>query len=97
MSLDPKGQAVNQFRERMNAERLARQAEPVKQAAEDILGALKDVERYLYWSIGPEEKDGGAYYAQNLLEHAHDLVDCAHEYRAALKANPPPKEDEDAA
>jgi hypothetical protein len=88
---------MNDYRQRINAERLARQAEPVKQAAEDILGALKDVERYLYWSIDPNERDGGAYYANTLLEHAHDLIDRAHEYRAALKANPPPREDEDAA
>jgi hypothetical protein len=88
---------MNAYRERINAERLARQAEPVKQAAEDILGELKDVERYLYWSIDPDERDGGAYYAQTLLDHAHNLVDHAHEYRAALKVNPPPKEDEDAA
>jgi hypothetical protein len=88
---------VNEYRQRMNAERLARQAEPVRLAAEDIKTTLKDIEQYLYWSLGPDEKDGGAYYAQNLLDHAHALVDRAHEYRLALKDNPPPLEDEDAA
>jgi hypothetical protein len=88
---------MNAYRERINAERLARQAEPVKLAAEDIKTSLKDIKQYLYWSIDPDEKDGGAYFAQSLLEHAHELVDRAHAYRLALAANPPPKEDEDAA
>ena len=35
------------------------------------------------------------YYCQTLLDHAHMLIDQAHEFRAALKANPPPKEDEE--
>ena len=82
------------YRERRNAERLAAQHLDVQGAAKDILKQLKDVEQYLYWSMGPDEKDGGAYYAQNLLDHAHELVDQAHAYRAALKANPPPKEED---
>jgi hypothetical protein len=81
------------YRERRNAERLAAQAAEVQGAAKDILKQLKDIEQYLYWSMSAEEKDGGAYYAQNLLDHAHELVDQAHAYRAAHKANPPPKEE----
>jgi hypothetical protein len=86
---------MNAYQQRVNAENLANQAEPVKLAAEDIKTALKTIEQYLYWSIDPEEKDGGAYFAQNLLDHAHELVDRAHAYRAARVANPPPKEDDD--
>jgi hypothetical protein len=82
------------YTQRINEERLAGQAEPVRLAANDIRTTLKDIERYLYWSIDSKEKDGGAYYAQSLLEHAHMLVDLAHAYRAALKANPPPLDTE---
>ena len=40
---------------------------------------LKDVERYLYWSLDPEDnKDGGAYNCQNLIDNAHALVDEGH-------------------
>ena len=85
------------YNRRVNAERLARQAKEVKLAAEDIRSTLIDIERYLYWALDPSEKDGGQYYCQNLLDHAHALIDRAHDYRAALKANPPPQEDDDAA
>ena len=86
---------MDNYNRRVNAERLARQAPDVQGAAKEIFEALKDVERYLYWSLDPAEKDGGAYYAQNLLDHAHELIDQAHTFRAALKANPPPKETDD--
>jgi hypothetical protein len=82
------------YRERRNAERLAAQHLDVQAAAKDILKQLKDLEQYLYWSMSGEERDGGAYYAQSLLDHAHDLVDQAHAYRAALKASPPPAEED---
>jgi hypothetical protein len=85
------------YRERRNAERLAAQHPEVQGAAKTILKQLKDIEQYLHWSMSGEEKDGGAYYARSLLEHAHELVDQAHAWRAALKANPPPLEDDDAA
>jgi hypothetical protein len=85
------------YRERRNAERLAAQHTDVQAAAKDIIKQLRDLEQYIYWSMSGEERDGGAYYAQNLLDHAHELVDQAHAYRIALKANPPPQEDEDAA
>ena len=89
---------MDNYNRRVNAERLARQAKEVKLAAEDIRSTLIDIERYLYWALDPSEKDGGQYYCQSLLEHAHALIDRAHDYRAALKANPPPKdEDDDAA
>jgi hypothetical protein len=85
------------YRERRNAERLAAQHAGVQAAAKDILKQLQDIQQYIYWSMSGEERDGGAYYAQNLLDHAHELVDQAHAYRAALKANPPPLEDDNAA
>ena len=86
---------MNDYRQRINEDRLERQAEPVRLAAKDIFRALKGVEQALYWSMDPSEKDGGAYYAQSALDRAHELVDLAHAYRAALKANPPPLELED--
>ena len=88
------------YQRNVNTQRLARQAPDVQGAAKAILEQLKSIEQYMLWSLDPSEKDGGAYYCQNLLDHAHELVDQAHTFRAALKANPPPKEtenDEDAA
>ena len=86
---------MNAYTRRVEAERLARQAPDVQRTAKEILEVLKSVEQYMRWSLNPAEKDGGAYYCQNLLERAHELVDLAHEFRAAFKANPPPKEDDD--
>ena len=86
---------MSSYQQSVNAERLARQAPSVKKIAKDIFDAVKMIETYLYWAIDPAEKDAGQYYCRNLLERAHELVDLAHEFRAALKANPPPKEDED--
>ena len=86
---------MNQYQERVNAERIKRQHPDVQKLVKEIRDELKNVETYLYWALDPEEKDGGAYYCQTLLDHAHMLIDQAHEFRAALKANPPPKEDED--
>ncbi len=86
---------MNEYQRRMNIERLARQAPELQKKAKALLDEVRNVETYLYWSLDPEEKDGGMYYCQTLLDHAHMLVDQAHEYRAALKANPPPKEDEE--
>lgn len=88
---------MNDYRQYMNEKRLAAQHPNVQGAAKDVLKQLKSIEQYIYWSLGPNEKDGGAYYAQNLLDHTHELVDLAHAYRSALKANPPPLEDENAA
>ena len=86
---------MNSYQQRVNAERLARQAPAVQKIAKALLDELKNIETYLYWTFDPDEKDGGAYYCQTLLDHAHMVVDQAHEYRAALKANPPPPEEED--
>jgi hypothetical protein len=88
---------MNSYQERQNAERLARQAPPLQIAAKDILEQLKSIEQYVYWAFDPSEKDGGAYWAQSLLEHAHELIDQAHAFKIALAANPPPKEEDDAA
>jgi hypothetical protein len=70
-----------------NAERLANQAPAVRKIAKELLDELKNLEQYMYWSLDPEEKDGGAYYCQSLIDHAHMVVDQAHEFRAALKAH----------
>lgn len=86
---------MNSYQQSVNAERLARQAPSVKKVAKDIFDAVKMIETYLYWAIDPAEKDAGQYYCRNLLERAHELVDLAHEYGAELKANPPPKEEDD--
>ena len=88
---------IDNYRRRLNAERLARQAPAVQQTAKLILDELKDVERYLYWSLDPEDnQDQGAYNVMNLIDHAHALVDLGHAWRAVLKDNPPPKEDDQA-
>lgn len=83
------------WQQRRNEENLAAQAEPVKAAAKEILKELQQSEGCLYWSMDPEESDGGQQWATSLIEHAHALLDLAHEYRAALKANPPPQKVED--
>ena len=86
---------MNTYQIRINSDRLARQAEPVKKVAKAILDELKSIELYLYWAMDPDEKDGGAYYTQTLLDHAHAILDEAHAFRQAIAANPPPKEEED--
>lgn len=86
---------MSQYQDRINKERLARQAPEVKKTAKAILDQLKDIERYLYWAIDPEDRQSTGYNCGNLIDNAHALVDLGHEYRAALKANPPPKEDDD--
>lgn len=86
---------MNQYQERVNAERLKRQHPDVRKLVWEIRDELKNVEIYLNWALDPDEKDGGMYYCQTLLDHAHMLIDQAHEFRAALRANPPPKEDEE--
>ena len=89
---------MNAYQQRINDECLARQAEPVKKTAKLILEELKTIERYLYWALDQEDQHNSiGYNCGNLIDHAHALVDLGHEYRAALKANPPPKDDEDSA
>lgn len=79
---------MTEYKRQKNKELLAEQHPAVQAAAKAIRQTLQDVEQYLFWSMDPEEKDGGAYYCQQLLDHAHDLIDQAHAYRAALKAAP---------
>ena len=87
---------MNSYQQRINDERLARQAPDVQRTAKEIFDALKDIQRYLHWSLDPEDnKDGGAYNVTNLIDNAHALVDLGHAWRAVLTANPPPKENED--
>ena len=86
---------MNPYTQRENTARLARQAPEVQKLAKEILDELRNVELYLSWAINPEEKDGGAYYCQSVIDHAHMLIDQAHYFRAALRANPPPKEDDE--
>jgi hypothetical protein len=84
------------YQRRVNAERLARQAPAVQKTAKRVFEILKDVERYLYWSLDPEDnKDGGAYNCQNLIDNAHALVDEGHAWRAVIVANPPTPDPED--
>ena len=92
------GHQTTTYQQRVNAERVANQAPEVIKALTDLVKSASGIVQYAHWALDPAEKDGGAYYAQNLLEHAHELVDQAHAFRLALKANPPPTEnDEDAA
>ena len=85
---------MTEYKRQKNKELLAAQHADVQAAAKAVLATLKDVENYLAWSMDPEEKDGGAYDCQNLLDHAHALIDQAHTYRQALKANPPKGDDQ---
>ena len=82
------------YQDRVNTERLARQAPDVKRLAKEILDQLKTMEQQVYWAL---DDDAPAYWPTSLIEHAHLLIDIGHDYRAALKANPPPLEDNDAA
>ena len=86
---------MNQYQARVNEERIKRQHPDVQKVVKEIRDEIKNIEVYLSWALDPEEKDGGAYYCQSVIDHAHILVDQAHEFRAALRANPPPKEDDD--
>ena len=79
---------MTNYQRRVNAENFERQSPPVQTTAKGILAELKSLEQCLYWALDPQEKDGGEQWSSNLIEHAHALLDCAHEYRAALKANP---------
>lgn len=86
---------MNAYQQRVNAERLERQAPPVKKIVKEILDQLKTIEQSMYWSIDGEQKSGG-YWPSSLIEHAHALLDLGHDYRAALAANPPPEDAESA-
>ena len=85
---------MTEYRRQKNEERLAAQHPDVQAVAKDIRQTLKDIEQYMIWALDPENKDHGRYDCQNLLDHAHYLVDHAHAYRNAVKANPPPKGDD---
>jgi hypothetical protein len=84
---------MNSYQQRVNAERLARQAEPVKKLVKEILKELESIERCVYWAIDPEDALSDTW-PSTIIERAHALVDMGHDYRAALKADPPPKEEE---
>lgn len=86
---------MDNYQRRVNKERLKRQAPDVQRVAKEILEQLESVERQLYWAIDPDDQSG--LWETSLIEHAHALIDLGHEYRVALKANPPPKEEDDAA
>ena len=79
---------ITEYERQKNADLIVAQHPDVQAAASNILATIHDAWRYLYWSMDPEEKDGGAYDCQQLLDYAHQLVDQAHAYRAALKAAP---------
>ena len=80
---------MTEYRRQKNEERLAAQHPNVQSTTKDIRQTLKDVEQNMIWALDPENKDHGRYDCHNLLDHAHYLVDQAHTYRNAVKANPP--------
>ena len=86
---------MNSYQARVNAETLARQAPDVQRTAKEILEEIKSISQYMYWSLSSDNKDEGRYEIGCLIDHAHALVDLGHAWRAVLKDNPPPKEDED--
>jgi hypothetical protein len=76
------------------AERWGQQAPSIHDAGAEILNTLRSVERYLFWTIDPEESGHDRdYYAANIIELAHILVDQAHAYRSVLLAHQALKED----
>ena len=81
---------MTEYKRQKNADLLVAQHADVQAAAKAIRQTLHDVENYLHWSMDPDEKDGLApTICQNLLDHAHQLVDEAHAYRQALRSQPP--------
>jgi hypothetical protein len=86
---------MTSYQERVREERIARQAPEVQRAIKDLRQTMKQIEIYFAWSLNPDEKDGGAYYANNVLEYAHQLVDQAHVFRAALAVHPSPKDEDE--
>jgi hypothetical protein len=87
------------YQQRVNAERLARQAPAVQKTAKAILKETMAIDQCLYWALDPDKKNQGFYWLAGLIEHAHMLVDLGHEYRAelaaALAANPPEEPEKD--
>lgn len=83
------------YQQRVNAENLANQAQPVELTVKEILKELKSIEQALYWALDDDAKNAAAYWASSLIEHAHALLDLGHEYRARLIENPPPKKEEE--
>lgn len=86
-----KRQSMTPYQQRVNAANLAAQADSVQTKAREILKKLGDAERAVYWAIEPDEND----WADILIENAHALLDLAYEYKAELKANPPPRVEEE--
>ena len=82
---------MNTYQQRQNEANLAVQAPAVKKIVREIIDELRRIERSLYWALDPSESDGGEQWAQSLIEHVHALLEQAHEYRFALKVDPPPK------
>jgi hypothetical protein len=78
---------LEKYRAKVHAERLAEQAEPVKLVIEDIRTAIDSLQSNLFWALDPDEKERD-YCLESVIERAHTLVDLAHDYRQALKANP---------
>ena len=67
---------MTEYKRQKNADLLAVAQHPdVQAAAKAILARrCRTSSNTLYWSMDPEEKDAaGAYYRQNLLDHAHAL------------------------
>jgi hypothetical protein len=87
--------SMTSYQQRQNEANLAVQAPAVKKIVKELLEELKRIEGALYWALDPSETDGGQQWASSAIDHAHALLDAAHEYRAALKADPPPQESDD--
>lgn len=53
--------------------------------------ALIRMQRQAKDAIDPPEGESLDYLITQVMDSAHELLDLAHEFRAALRANPPPK------
>jgi hypothetical protein len=87
---------VTSYQRRRNEALFARQAPAVQKIIKEILKELKTIEQSVYWAIDSDDS-ASDMWPESLIEHAHALLDLGHDYRAALKANPPLKDEENAA
>jgi hypothetical protein len=79
--------------QRVNAERMKAQGPDVRKVAAELLKELQAIQNALYWALDPD--DDHAQWTSSLIEHAHAMIDLGYDYKYALKANPPPKEEVD--
>ena len=92
---------MNQYQARVDEERIQHAKHPdVKKLVREIRDeSTENVEIYLQAGNPRSRREGQRrfYYCQSVIDHAHMLIDQAHErFRAPrLRADPQPKEEDD--